>query len=148
MQVGVLKFEEKLAVSFLSSGHRILSVLVTKCKQPYTHLHILLPGSSHPNPATGHLPAKHLELHITPLASPARPLDLEDVLPISILDGEPRVDKGAVLDNIADGGARGRLDLHSLEAAEAAPGITPVGTHQVDHLHTHTNSRCTHIESF
>ena len=76
----------------------------------------------------------HIELHITPLAGPARSLDLEDGLSVCIHDGEPRVDEGAVLLDEAHGCANGGLHLHLLQAAEAAPGVTPVWTDQVDDL--------------
>ena len=78
--------------------------------------------------------AAHIELHITELAGPARSLDLEDSFPVSVHDGEPGIDKTAVLLDVANGSARRRLDLHFLQAAEAAPGIAPIGTYQVDHL--------------
>ena len=80
------------------------------------------------------IPLSYLELHITPLAGPARTLDLEDVFAISILDGVPGIDEGAVLLDVANGGARGRLDLHLLKAAETAPASAPQGTYYVDHL--------------
>ena len=80
----------------------------------------------------------HIELHITELASPAWPLDLEDSLPVCIHEGEPGVDEGAVLLDVANSGASWRLDLHLLQAAEAAPGIAPVRTNQVDDLQKNT----------
>ena len=76
----------------------------------------------------------HIELHVTELASPARPLDLEHCLPISIHDGEPGINEGAVLLDVANGGTNRCLDLHLLQAAKAAPGITAIGTYQMDHL--------------
>ena len=77
----------------------------------------------------------YLKLHIKTPAHPEGSLDLQDRFPVSIEDGEPRVNEGAVLLDVANGGARGGLHLHLLQAAEAAPACTPQGTHQVDHLH-------------
>ena len=76
----------------------------------------------------------YLKLDITPLASPAWPLDLEHCLPISIHDGEPGVDKGAVLLDVPDHGPRGTLHFNLLQTAEAAPSLAPQGTLDVDHL--------------
>lgn len=76
----------------------------------------------------------HSELHITELAGPARSLDLEHSLSISILDREPRVDQGAILLDVADDGAIRSMHFHLLETAEAAPGTAAQWTHQMDHL--------------
>ena len=78
----------------------------------------------------------HLELDVTPLAGPAGALDLQHCLSVGVLDGEPRVDEGAVLLHPADGSADGRLDLHLLQAAETAPVLATVGADKVDHLTT------------
>lgn len=48
----------------------------------------------------------YLEFNVTPSAGPTWPLDLQHSLSISILDGEPWVDEGAVLLNEANGGTR------------------------------------------
>ena len=48
-----------------------------------------------------------LELNVAPTTGPTRAFDLEDVLPISVLDGEPRVDEATVLLDVADGSTWG-----------------------------------------
>ena len=76
----------------------------------------------------------HIEFHITELASPARSLDLQNGLSVSIHDGEPGVDKGAVLCDVANGISRRGLYLHFLQATEAAPTRAAKRTHQVNYL--------------
>ena len=62
---------------------------------------------------------------------------------ISILDGVGGIDEGAVLLDVANGGAWWSLDLHLLKAAETAPANAPQGTYQVDHLPAeHNKNKC------
>ena len=76
----------------------------------------------------------YLEFNLTEFAGPAWPLDLEHSLSISILDGKPWVDEGAVLPDPPHSVPRRRLNLHLLQTTETAPSSTPIGTNKMDDL--------------
>ncbi len=81
-----------------------------------------------------HTTCAYLEFHITPLASPAGPLDCKNGISIGILDRELGIDEGELLLDPANSCAWGRLYFHFLETAETAPIIAAKGPHKVDHL--------------
>ena len=76
----------------------------------------------------------HVELDITPLASPTRSLNSKDSISIFVFQIETRREEGALLFDPTHCRTGRRLDFHFLKTTEAYATFTTIRSYQSDHL--------------